>query len=426
MKNEEFNTEFDVLFNNITSNQAPGLNVYEKSVFLTKAQQQLVTEYFNNRVDSFGGGFDGSQKRQYDFSEISRVEKLFDVNTFKERINSEEKLDRRSKVFLFPQNYFLTVNEILSDESQQYSVIPINYMEYQRLMMKPYNLPVKRAAWRMITDKKNCNFCHEGYEIDGDTDNYKVLEDNDSTAQSDYKILSSWADQKRNIQLCIRCYPWPDNIDKPAKDSVYGSFSVGPAYIWKNSSNGEIATLKVAAATKWLHNNKTYGICIDINSMSELGYTEALEDDESVIKFLQDYSKDMYKELALEDDVYKAISHMDGFMQCSAPSKMLTFLKESGRTFTTHVIDVPMAEIIGKFSGDIQYQLRYIRTLTPIILEDLSDYGTDITIGGYSKMLECSLPEETHPEILERAVTLAKIAWQGGTVTQAAAQSKDN
>lgn len=34
---QEFSDEFDVLYNNITSNQAPGLNEYEKSVFLTKA-----------------------------------------------------------------------------------------------------------------------------------------------------------------------------------------------------------------------------------------------------------------------------------------------------------------------------------------------------------------------------------------------------
>ena len=42
MTNEEFSNEFDVLYNSITSNQAPGLDEYEKSVFLTKAQSQLV------------------------------------------------------------------------------------------------------------------------------------------------------------------------------------------------------------------------------------------------------------------------------------------------------------------------------------------------------------------------------------------------
>lgn len=37
MNNREFSDRFDVLFANITSNQAPGIDEYEKSVYLTKA-----------------------------------------------------------------------------------------------------------------------------------------------------------------------------------------------------------------------------------------------------------------------------------------------------------------------------------------------------------------------------------------------------
>ena len=44
MPNEEFSNEFDVLYNSITSNQAPGLDEYEKSVFLTKAQSEIIRE----------------------------------------------------------------------------------------------------------------------------------------------------------------------------------------------------------------------------------------------------------------------------------------------------------------------------------------------------------------------------------------------
>ena len=36
MTTQEFSNEFDVLYNN-AGNQAPGLDEYEKSVFLTKA-----------------------------------------------------------------------------------------------------------------------------------------------------------------------------------------------------------------------------------------------------------------------------------------------------------------------------------------------------------------------------------------------------
>ena len=131
MDNNEMSSTFDILYNNITNNQAPGLNEAEKSVFLTKAQNMLVKEYFNVRTDGVGGGFDGSQQRQYDFSSLIRVESLFDLNSYKKnRIEDSEKLDRRSKVYLFPKDFFLAVNEILSDSKQQYSVLPLSYSEY--------------------------------------------------------------------------------------------------------------------------------------------------------------------------------------------------------------------------------------------------------------------------------------------------------
>jgi hypothetical protein len=47
MDSTEFSNQFDLLYNNITSNQAPGLSEYEKSVFLTKAQDEIVKNYFS-------------------------------------------------------------------------------------------------------------------------------------------------------------------------------------------------------------------------------------------------------------------------------------------------------------------------------------------------------------------------------------------
>ena len=44
MTNLEFSREFDILYNNITSNQAPSLNSYEKSVFLTEGEEQYQQE----------------------------------------------------------------------------------------------------------------------------------------------------------------------------------------------------------------------------------------------------------------------------------------------------------------------------------------------------------------------------------------------
>lgn len=73
MKPEEFSNQFDVLYNSITSNQAPGLDEYEKSVFLTKAQNEVLLSYFDPRKNKVQEGYDGSQRRQIDFSNITKV-----------------------------------------------------------------------------------------------------------------------------------------------------------------------------------------------------------------------------------------------------------------------------------------------------------------------------------------------------------------
>lgn len=153
MTNEEFSNEFDVLYNNITSNQAPGLDEYEKSVFLTKAQSEILREYFNPRVDGTNGGFDGSQKRQYDFSFLIKSATL-EANLATEGGEGYiPKIDYRGKLFNFPEDYFLSINEIIKDEQSSnkfYSVVPISYSDYQRLMTKPYAYPPKRMAWRLF------------------------------------------------------------------------------------------------------------------------------------------------------------------------------------------------------------------------------------------------------------------------------------
>ena len=153
MTNEEFSNEFDVLYNSITSNQAPGLDEYEKSVFLTKAQSEILREYFNSRVDGTNGGFDGSQKRQYDFSFLIKTTILEANLANKSEEGYIPKIDNRGYLFNFPEDYFLSINEVIRDDESSnkfYSVVSISYSDYQRLMTKPYAYPPKRVAWRLF------------------------------------------------------------------------------------------------------------------------------------------------------------------------------------------------------------------------------------------------------------------------------------
>lgn len=73
MTNQEFSDQFDVFYNNITSNQAPGLDEYEKSVFLTRAQDEIIKAYFTPGTNKLGAGFDDTERRQIDFSMLINV-----------------------------------------------------------------------------------------------------------------------------------------------------------------------------------------------------------------------------------------------------------------------------------------------------------------------------------------------------------------
>lgn len=149
MTNQEFSNQFDVLYNNVMSNQAPGLDEYEKSVFLTKAQNEIVLSYFNPKGNKYTEGFDGNERRQIDFSMLTRV---YNGTTF-----GTANYDPRTagvKSVAMPEDVLVFVNESLTvtrgTSTVYLSVIPISYVEYSRQMSKPFKRPTHYQAWRLI------------------------------------------------------------------------------------------------------------------------------------------------------------------------------------------------------------------------------------------------------------------------------------
>ena len=126
---EEFSTEFDVLYNSITSNAAPGFNDYEKSVLLTLAQEELIKSYFVANNNTTGVGLDGSQKRHYDFSTLIKIKSLknivYDIITARDKVNIPFLKKERNAIFLIPNDVFLILNEHLIAKDNNYSNIPI-------------------------------------------------------------------------------------------------------------------------------------------------------------------------------------------------------------------------------------------------------------------------------------------------------------
>lgn len=155
MTNSEFSNEFDVLYNNITSDQAPGLDEYEKSVFLTRGQDDILKSYFDPRTNKPQRGYDGSEIRQIDFSMVTVVK---DYTNFTSAI-----FDPRpnNKSVSLENDILMLINEqliVTRDGKTEYlQVIPIMYDEYRRLMSKPYKRPIKFQAWRLLNTSEGIN-----------------------------------------------------------------------------------------------------------------------------------------------------------------------------------------------------------------------------------------------------------------------------
>lgn len=84
MTTQEFSNTFDTLLNShrdikdfgkVSSNQSLELDEYEKSVLLTQAQDIVVKSYFDRTLNPQSQGFDDSERRQIDFSELITVER---------------------------------------------------------------------------------------------------------------------------------------------------------------------------------------------------------------------------------------------------------------------------------------------------------------------------------------------------------------
>ena len=156
MTTQEFSNEFDVLYNNIMSNQAPGLDEYEKSVFLTKAQLEILKNYFNPKGNKYGQGFDENAKRQIDFSMLVNVDKpvvTAGAGNIDTRTAGVAKVDLPPKALIILNEVVKVTRGTIIDMDLQ--VVPIAYTEYSRLMSKPYKRPLKWQAWRLQTMEGN-------------------------------------------------------------------------------------------------------------------------------------------------------------------------------------------------------------------------------------------------------------------------------
>ena len=149
----ELSSEFDILYNNATSNQAPGLSEYEKSVFLTQAQEAIITELYNGNLQtSFESNEDVTRYlSSLITTDIINSENIKeDINNLYNAINSSiYKAELKSDIlFIVYEGASLTKKD---DDKKVYKAIvtPSKHDNIYKLVENPFRGPTLRRVLRL-------------------------------------------------------------------------------------------------------------------------------------------------------------------------------------------------------------------------------------------------------------------------------------
>lgn len=147
---KEFSDEFDTLLNSFGVLPNIVLDEYEKSVFLTKAQEGLVIELYNGK-NPFGDSFERTEEiRRY----ISGLVKTYEVS---EKAEGHLGLSKDSVFFNIPEDvWFITYESVLFEDEKlgcanggEASVVPITQDEFYKVQGNPFRGPTKKRALRL-------------------------------------------------------------------------------------------------------------------------------------------------------------------------------------------------------------------------------------------------------------------------------------
>ena len=170
---EEFSLEFDLLYNNIMSNKAPGLSEYEKSLFLTQAQESIVLDIYSGK---YGDSFERTEETTSYLNQLLK-QRTYDSGEFTEG----NKLDTRSVFITLPEDIWFKTGEIayIIDDSykcnvdglREVMVFPVTQDTLVRTKRSPFRGPNERRILRLDSGKNQVELI-SNYEIHSYTVRY--------------------------------------------------------------------------------------------------------------------------------------------------------------------------------------------------------------------------------------------------------------
>lgn len=163
---EEFSNSFDTLLNSYaltpnfgeeTSKQTIALDEYEKSVFLTKAQEEIVLSLYNGK-NSYGDIFEGTEELRRYLSDLTAEKFLKPITNSS---GTPLGLESKSKFFTLPEDlWFITMESVVVDNGKCdaetiMKVYPVKQDEYQVIRDNPFRGANDRRALRLDLSEGN-------------------------------------------------------------------------------------------------------------------------------------------------------------------------------------------------------------------------------------------------------------------------------
>lgn len=157
MTNEEFSNEFDILINAYSKKPNFGedsilleFNEYEKSVFLTKAQEEILLSYYNGLNNQYKSFEETEELRRY----FSSLVKTYTTNT---KLQIVDKISNNSQCFDLPDDlWFIIYEQVKLDqdevnclENETSVVTPITHDEFYRTYRNPFRTCNKRRVLKL-------------------------------------------------------------------------------------------------------------------------------------------------------------------------------------------------------------------------------------------------------------------------------------
>lgn len=151
MSAQEFIDEFDILYNSIASNVAPAIDDYEKSVFLTQAQEQVVNTLY--------GDFETSEQNRKLLRAITTHNVISPLTSYAGMSEYDNTLYRYTfptegsdSIFkghlLYLVREYATIGGNSCHAGKQVNVQPIQLDQYSKVIANPFRGPSYRRVIR--------------------------------------------------------------------------------------------------------------------------------------------------------------------------------------------------------------------------------------------------------------------------------------